>query len=64
PTIAGQQERACPVPLSQAVAAGSVPVTKRFKSSIYNFSQKNPLQGIKRAQYFPHYILSLQCHQK
>jgi hypothetical protein len=38
--------------------------TKRFKSSIYNFSQKNPLQGIKRAQYFPHYILSLQCHQK
>ena len=38
--------------------------TKRFKSSIYNFSQKNPLQGVKRAQYFPHYILSLQCHQK
>ena len=38
--------------------------TKRFKSSIYNFSQKNPLQGIKRVQYFPHYILSLQCHQK
>ena len=38
--------------------------TKRFKSFIYNFSQKNPLQGIKRVQYFPHYILSLQCHQK
>ena len=38
--------------------------TKRFKSSIYNFSQKSPLQGIKRVQYFPHYILSLQCHQK
>jgi hypothetical protein len=38
--------------------------TKRFKSSIYNFSQKNSPQGIKRVQYFPHYILSLQCHQK
>jgi hypothetical protein len=37
---------------------------KLFKSFIYNFSQKNPLQGIKRVQYFPHYILSLQCHQK
>ncbi|RHL08596.1 hypothetical protein DW036_11765 [Bacteroides sp. AF39-11AC] len=38
--------------------------TKHFKSSIYNFSQKKPLQGVKRAQYFPHYILSLQCHQE